>query len=69
MITIDKNVPMKRARAQSKYPFGDMDIGDSFFVEKGRKQVACAASSYGKRNRKKYAVRAEGDGARCWRTA
>lgn len=33
MITVDKNVPMPRARRRaSKYPWREMDIGDSFFI-------------------------------------
>lgn len=38
MITIDTNVPMPTssgAGAPSKYPFADMEVGESFFIEGG----------------------------------
>lgn len=33
MIKIEKNVPIKKMKKESKYPFEKMDIGDSFEVE------------------------------------
>lgn len=66
-IKIEKGVPIPDRRG--KYPWADMDVGDSFFVatdkvENFRRNV------YGKnRNGKKFTARAEGNGVRVWRTA
>lgn len=51
-----------------KYPFGDMQIGDSFAVNGDiRTRLVSAASRYGARNNKKFSIRKDGDAFRCWR--
>ncbi len=70
-IKIDENVPMPeraKARKHSIYPFDDMEISDSFFVEgvKGREFCRFAYEA-GKRFNKKFAVRSVEGGCRCWR--
>lgn len=67
-IKIEKGIPISSDR-RSKYPWADMDVGDSFFVatdkvENFRRNV------YAKnRNGKLFVARAEGNGVRVWRTA
>lgn len=71
---IEKNVSMSKLSPvgrKSIYPFGQMEIGDSFKVPSDKLiSVRNASSIYGTRNGKKYTVRKMEDGThRCWRTA
>jgi hypothetical protein len=66
---IDKNVPLwKQARRAEtyKYPFLDMETGDSFFFEGDDKKAKSVRAS-GHRMGVKVAFRREGNGYRCWR--
>lgn len=71
MIEIDKKIPMEgnKVGRKSKYPFGGMEVGDSFFVD-GVKSSAIRnlASTTGQRLGKTFSVRIQGDGYRVWRT-
>ena len=66
MIKIDKNVPMPSA---GKYPFGDMDVGDSFFV--AGKTAAQMGGTMHFRKPKKFTTRTVTEngvkGIRIWR--
>lgn len=63
---IEKGVPLIRPRGS--YPFGEMEVGDSFAISSAqRKNVSAAAAAYGKSHGRKYAVRKSVIGARCWR--
>jgi hypothetical protein len=64
-IKIDKDVPLI-----GKYPFENMQVGDSFLLPETikRTSVAVAAMRYGRNNNKKFTVRKTKDGFRCWRT-
>lgn len=66
MYNVERDVKMPEQRGRSSvYPFGEMEVGDSFaFEAETRHNVQRAASAYGSRNNKKYSVR----GLRCWRT-
>lgn len=71
--TIQKGVPipskMTNDGAKSKYPWGDMEIGDSFSVPKeGYSSLHSQASYQSKRRRVRFTVRMCHTGARCWRT-
>jgi len=75
---IEKGVPLpsRLMRARSYYPFGDMEISDSFQVEgaDNARKLKSAASYFGIRNGKRFTVRVtnrEGIpvSARCWRVA
>ena len=59
---IDKNVQLPRP--QSKYPFNEMQIGDSILTDKNIASVACA---YGNRHERKFTTRIEGNQFRTWR--
>jgi hypothetical protein len=75
MIEIDKGIPMPALGSAKKYPFKDMEVGDSFFVEENEKngdinaiQKRLSVSAYGYRPRKFSALKVEG-GVRVWRIA
>lgn len=65
---IEKGVPAPGRR--TKYPFGEMEVGDSFFVEHGNasalSNAACSYARYWKKPFKYSARRVDG-GARIWR--
>jgi hypothetical protein len=65
---IEKRIPQpsQRVHGNSKYPFGEMAVGDSFALEPAMKRrIARTAYVYGARKKKKFSVR----GNRIWRTA
>ena len=65
--------PTKRVGRAPKYPFSKLKaVNDSFFVPDSdaiRRQVAVAASGYGKRHGIKLATRKDGEGTRVYRIA
>ncbi len=69
--TLEKNVAMPARKYSTgrnpKYPFALMKVGHSFYAGEPRNRLAAAASQNGRRTGKKFSVRAEGKGARCWR--
>ena len=63
---IEKNVPIPSH--QTPYPFGEMDVGDSFLVtDRTPGSVSNAACQYGKRHGKKFITRSMNKGIRVWR--
>ena len=67
---IEKGVPHSGLPLKNSYPFGEMAVDDSFFIEVSQfARLTSAACWYGKRHSKKFSVRKEGDGYRCWRIA
>lgn len=75
MIAIDKNVPLTKTTRKShggqpsKYPWTQMQVGDSFFVA-GKTVKSFSGNTYsaGKRLGQKYSVRSVDGGIRVWRT-
>lgn len=71
-IKIDKNVPLVRHSGDGtrKYPFPDMEIGDSICIphEKGE-GARTAAANWGKYNGRKFSSRTTPEGLRIWRVA
>lgn len=71
---IESDVQMPETRGRHYiYPFAEMKVGDSFAVAAGdMEKVRTAASYFGRRNERKYAVRCvdpvKGE-YRCWRIA
>lgn len=62
-------MPARRPRNR-RYPFSDMEIGDSIWVERAIAESAkVCAYIHAKRTGKRFAVREEGEGRRIWRTA
>ena len=72
-IKIEKSIPLpSRGRGRKPiYPFGDMDVGDSFAVSGLENRVTSAASWFGKRHGKKFTLRtnSETGETRVWRIA
>lgn len=69
---IEKGVPLpdhqRRGSQNSRYPFPDMEVGDSFaFEEHEHRRVAQAAHAYKKRTGRGFTVRRVDGGGRCWR--
>ena len=64
---IDKNIPLP-----TRWPFKQMEVGDSFAIPTDMKRhtVAVSAMRYGKKHGMKFTTRKMPDGTfRCWRTA
>lgn len=63
---IEKSVELPKFNG--KYPFHEMEVGDSFACE-NQALVTSAANSYSKRHerKEKFSVRKHGDAFRCWR--
>lgn len=61
---IDKDIPIPR-----RYPFADMEVGDSFLLAPDMKRIptTVAALRYGDRHNMKFTVRQVPEGFRCWR--
>lgn len=70
-IVIEKGIPAPEYfRRSRKYPYDQMEIGDSFAVPAGMAESCrTGASRYGKRHGKKFSVHTTPDGVRCWRIA
>jgi hypothetical protein len=70
-ITIEKNVPIPKTheRGNKKYPFDEMDVGDSFTCD--TPNINNSVRFYAKRNEgKKFTTRKVGEAQwRVWRTA
>lgn len=71
MFKIEKNVPRPHYNAHGKYPFKDMEVGDSFLINDNTKYQAVgnAASVFGKIHKRKFSIRKTPEGHRCWRVA
>ena len=77
MIKIDKSIPIPIKVTSLKYPFADMQIGDSFFValekkHKTKRSMASSIHGCAKKMQKvikdfKITIRSVEGGVRCWR--
>jgi len=75
MIAIDKEIPIPESRKSTgrkrMYPFHDLDVGDSFFVETNEPhhRVKSLLQSVRKSRfpDKKFTTRIVNGGVRCWR--
>ena len=68
--TIEKNIPTPHKVGNAKYPFPDMEIGDSFSVARDMElRIRAASRLWGKHHDAKFITRKNGDGFRVWRTA
>lgn len=72
MYKIDKNVPLPKSKSgpERKYPFAEMEIGDSFLVEAKNRHLAQRSSyMYNKNHQpKRIMCRTQPDGSlRVWR--
>ncbi len=62
---IEKGVPAPDAPL--RYPFPEMEVGDSFFTPGPRKSMASAAFAYGAKTGRKFTTQRVDGGYRCWR--
>jgi hypothetical protein len=77
VVKVERGVPIPPERLPGRfpvYPWRDMEIGDSFAVDRARdRQVRSVAWGWGKRHGQKFTVaRVVEDGiekVRCWRIA
>ena len=69
-MNIEKNVPLPITMKKTRYPFEQMEIGDSIVFDLRDKQcVAQAATHLKQRNPEwNYTTRREGNNFRLWRT-
>lgn len=65
---IEKKVPLPEATGgrKSKYPWSEMEVGDSIFFQHDRARTAAIAWS--KRHNVEFTTRKEKKGYRIWRT-
>lgn len=67
-VGLDKDVPLPEAR--KRYPYREMEVGDSFFVEGGGIQNICNQNyRTGKKLGKSFIARKEDNGVRVWRVS
>lgn len=67
---IERGVPMPAVRSSgAKYPFADMEVGDSFTApEIERTRISGACQNKARQGDKKFTIRKTGDGfIRVWR--
>lgn len=72
MHKIEKNIEIPRRCANSKgrpfkYPFNEMEVGDSFLTGEPRSRISGAIGGYRKRHGCKFAARTVEGGVRVWR--
>ena len=68
---IEKNVPFTGLVRFTRYPFPEMEVGDSFECPASEaKRARAAAIGYGARHNMKFSARKQADGSyRLWRIA
>jgi hypothetical protein len=73
VIKIEKNIPIPAPGTRGGvYPFGQMEVGDSFLAglsSQDKLKAASASHWFGKRNSKKFSVLKTDGGFRVWRVA
>lgn len=68
MITVEVNRDVPLPPPRRRYPYGEMEVGESFIVLDGNLQVVCNANyRAGKRLFRKFIARREERGVRVWR--
>lgn len=69
-IRVESSIPLPEDRVVRRYPHGEMEVGDSFFIAGVALQVVLNANwRAGKRLQRKFIARKDGEGVRVWRTA
>lgn len=69
-IEIEKKKPIIKAKKgrKNKYPFNDMNVDDSFFVEGGKyASLYSCAKNYAGEGTKQFTIVTEDNGVRVWR--
>lgn len=70
MVKIESGVPLPPARNKRRYPYPQLQVGDSFFVPSmGQNEIANQAWRWGKKLGRTFETRKRPGGVRVWRTA
>lgn len=75
MIAIEKNIPAPTSHPgrPAKYPWHDMEVGDSFFLPNAgrteQQRLSTRATAFARRRGFKFATRRMDGGVRVWRLA
>lgn len=73
MFEIEKGIEIPKITGTGRkaiYPFGEMEIGDSFYAPVRVDPISAAAIMFAKTHPPlKFTCRREGEGTRCWRIA
>jgi len=69
VIKVEKGVPVpKEPRKRNvKYPWREMEVGDSFYTETSQPVVSSSAILAQKRTGMRFTTKREGTGTRVWR--
>lgn len=70
MYAVDKNIPIpadRRGKGRAKYPWRDMQVGDSFLVPKAINAISGTTSCAAKRLGFRFTLRTVEGGTRIWR--
>ena len=69
MFEIEKDGPAMPENRYTKYPWGGMDVGDSFFIPGGGRRAQINVTAAARNTEFKVATRKENGGIRVWRVA
>lgn len=68
MLEIEKNIPVPKLIVRNTYPYKELEVGESFFVEGvGNRTMLNSNYTNGKKLNRKFILRREGNGCRIWR--
>jgi hypothetical protein len=68
-IKIDRGIPLPEVMRKMRYPWMQMEVGDSFFAPSAvLKTMKCSAYKMGLNLGRKYEAHPEAGGVRVWRT-
>lgn len=68
MFEIEKDVPLPTIKHGKKYPWEQMDVGDSFFVPEVKQSLMGTNAAHNTRmTGRRYTTRKENGGVRVWR--
>jgi hypothetical protein len=69
MIQVDKDIPIPERRVRRVYPYAELEVGDSFFLEDAALQQVCNNNlRAGRKYQRKFVAKKENGGVRVWRT-
>ena len=70
MIKIDKNIPIPSSNViKRKYPYKEMEIGDSFFVNKRHTEFQASLAYFRRTTGNQFKAHKENTGLRIWRVS
>ncbi len=68
-VKIDKGIPMPPCNRAGKYPWKEMEVGDSFLMDGDPVYAANTANKAGRKHGRKFSSRKTREGMRVWRVA